>query len=154
MRPALAQRGATLIVVLVMLIVLTLVALSAINLSTSNLKIVGNMQAKRSAEAVAWQASEFVMNSLSYFSNPDLVVPYVWPAGMGAPGSSISNRVCLFNAPAAGYSAVIALAPEDNHWRYQVTVVDSLTNARVVIDQGAKVRMLAGNCPAPPAPVL
>lgn len=153
MKPILRRaRGATLIVVLVMLIVLTLVGLSAINISSSNLKIVGNMQAKKNAEAVAWQASEFVMNSLSYFSNPTAAVPYVWPTGMTT--STISDRVCLFNAPATGYSAVIALAPEDNHWRYQVTVRDTLTNALVTIDQGAKVRMLAGNCPAPPAAVL
>ena len=40
------QRGATLLVTLIMLVVLTLFAVTAFNLSSVNLKIVGNFQAQ------------------------------------------------------------------------------------------------------------
>lgn len=137
------QRGISLLVVLVMLVVLTLFALSAINLSTSNLKVVGNMQARQINESVATQAVETVMGNISYFSSPTAAVPFT-STGYTV---TIGNRTCLFAAAATGYSAVIALAPEDTHWDFQVTVTDNTTGASSVMRQGAKIRMLAGNCP-------
>ena len=40
------QQGATLMIALIMLIMLTLFAISAMNTSTTNLRVVGNMQAQ------------------------------------------------------------------------------------------------------------
>lgn len=142
-RLARRERGISLLVVLVMLVVLTLFALSAINLSTSNLKVVGNMQARQSNEAVASQAVETVMGNINYFTTPSSSVPFTQSGYTIA----VSNRTCLFAAAATGYSAVIALAPEDTHWDFQVTVTDNTTGASTVMRQGAKIRMLAGNCP-------
>jgi Tfp pilus assembly protein PilX len=136
------EQGISLLVVLVMLVVLTLFALSAINLSTSNLKVVGNMQARQSNDAVAFQAVETVMGSINYFSAPTSAVPFT------STGYTITvgNRSCLYAAAATGYSAVFTIAPEDTHWDFEVTVTDSTTGAKSVMHQGAKIRMLAGNC--------
>lgn len=64
------QRGATLLISLIMLVILTLFAISAINLSTTNLSIVGNMQARMEVEAAGKQAIEQVLSSADNFLNP------------------------------------------------------------------------------------
>ena len=58
MHPYQRQSGATLIVALIMLIMMTVLAVSAINLSTINLKIVGNMQSQKAMDAAAQDAIE------------------------------------------------------------------------------------------------
>lgn len=63
------QQGATLFIALVMLVVLTLFAVTAINLSNTNLRIAGNMQARAEAEAAAQQAIEQVISS-DFTANP------------------------------------------------------------------------------------
>jgi len=59
-----AQRGATLIVGLIMLVLITLMVTAAFMISTGNLKAVGNMQFRNEAIAAANAASEEVLNSL------------------------------------------------------------------------------------------
>lgn len=56
------QRGATLIVALVMLVVLTLLVISAIRSSNTNLRIAGNMQMEGEASSAAQQAIEQVIS--------------------------------------------------------------------------------------------
>jgi hypothetical protein len=60
---------------------------------------------------------------------------------------TVSNRVCLGATPATGYSLAQQLVPEDDYWDFQVTVTDNVTGANTVVHQGAKIRMLANNCP-------
>lgn len=137
------QRGITLLIVLIMLVVLTLFGITAINLSTSNLQVVSNMQQRKSNEAVANQAIETILSSINYFNNPTTAVTYTAPTGVTV---TSANRVCLFAAPATGYSAVQPIVPEDTHWEVKVTVVDSVTGARTVATQGVKIRMVSGYC--------
>lgn len=65
-----SQRGATLLIALIMLVLLTLFALSAMNTGTTNLKVVGNMQARSEALGAAQQAIETVISSPLFISNP------------------------------------------------------------------------------------
>lgn len=58
-----AQRGATLIVGLIMLVLITLVVTAAFTLSTGNLRAVGNMQFRNEAIAAANVAIEQVLGS-------------------------------------------------------------------------------------------
>ena len=58
-----AQRGAALLVGLIMLVLITLIVTSAFTLSTTDLKSVGNMQAKDEAIAAANQSIEQVLSS-------------------------------------------------------------------------------------------
>jgi Tfp pilus assembly protein PilX len=151
------QRGTTLIVVLVMLVVLTLLAVAGMRMS---LQIVGNMQARRFFDNVAQQAIEDVMNSIAPFNVKDgavtlrsggatvsapagTAVSLPSPAGVQV---TVSARTCLFSAPASGYSAVQPIVPEDNLWEFTVTVTDSFTQARTTMVQGSKIRQLALSC--------
>jgi len=155
------QSGTTLLVVLIMLVVLTLLAISGMRMGTSSLQIVGNMQARRFVDNVASQAMEDVMNSIVPFNAPTGPVSLrtggatlaananTWtslttPSGMDV---RISTRICLFSAPASGYSAVSTIAPEDNLWQFTVDVRDTFTKASTSMVQGAKIRQLFGACP-------
>jgi Tfp pilus assembly protein PilX len=69
------QQGATLILVLIMLIMLTLFAVSAMNTGTMNLKVVGNMQARSEAlEASQWMIDS-VISSTQFVTSPSNAVP-------------------------------------------------------------------------------
>ena len=63
------QKGATLIIGLVMLVVLTLLVISAIRSSNTNLRIVGNMQMQEEVSNAAQQATEQVISS-NFTANP------------------------------------------------------------------------------------
>jgi Tfp pilus assembly protein PilX len=60
-----AQRGITLVVGLIMVVLITLIVLNAFNLSSSNLKSVGNMQVRDEAVAAANHAVERLISSFS-----------------------------------------------------------------------------------------
>lgn len=145
------QRGITLMVVLVMLVVLTLFGIAGINVSTSNLQVVGNMQARKSNEALALQLVETTLASITYFSNPALAVTFACPTGYACgnlPAGETMNpsRKCLFAAPAAGYSAVQPIVPEDTNWEMRVRIDDTVSGATTTMTQGVKIRMLSGSC--------
>lgn len=70
-----AQRGATLLVSLIMLVLLTLFAVSALNTGTTNLKVVGNMQSRSEAFNASQEAIETVLSSPLFISNPANAVP-------------------------------------------------------------------------------
>jgi Tfp pilus assembly protein PilX len=138
------QDGATLLVVLVMLVMITLLGITGVKMSSGSLQIVGNMQARKFVENQGQQAIEQVMSSIAPFNNPTAAKTVSsLPAGVGV---VISNRTCQFSAPAAGYSAVSTLAPEDNIWEFNISVTDSFTGATARLTQGTKIRQLAGYC--------
>ncbi|WP_305073702.1 PilX N-terminal domain-containing pilus assembly protein [Propionivibrio sp.] len=66
--PCRRQAGATLIVGLIMLILMTLLAISAFRLSNTNLKIVGNEQIRKEAEAAAVYAFDAAANTSTFAS--------------------------------------------------------------------------------------
>mgnify|MGYP003583922517 CR=1 FL=1 len=53
-----AQRGATLLISMIFLVIITLMVASAVKVSTLNTKVVGNMQGEQEAEGAAMQAIE------------------------------------------------------------------------------------------------
>jgi len=70
-----AQQGATLFVGLIMLVVLSLFLVSSLNTSSTNLKVVGNMQTKAEAVAAAQETIETVISTPTFISNPSNAVP-------------------------------------------------------------------------------
>jgi Tfp pilus assembly protein PilX len=64
------QRGTTLLIGLIMLVLLTLMGLASINSATSNLKVVGNMQYQQEAISAAQDSINKVLSKGSYFSDP------------------------------------------------------------------------------------
>jgi hypothetical protein len=147
------QRGATLLVTLVMLVVLTLFAVTAFNLSSVNLKIVGNFQQQKITDSVVQQALAQVISTIGIFETPaavDLCIP-----GGNAPacGSSqhkvtIERPRCNYTTAARGYTKRLGeLTPEDTNWDVRAIYTDTTTSASAAIVQGVSVRMLSGNCP-------
>ncbi|HYF58722.1 MAG TPA: hypothetical protein VEA81_07180 [Burkholderiaceae bacterium] len=64
------QRGATLLVTLVMLLLVGLVAVSALGGSTRNLRVAGNMQVRGEAAAVAQELVERTISSGAFTRDP------------------------------------------------------------------------------------
>jgi hypothetical protein len=71
-----AQRGMSLLVGLIMLVMLTLFAISAFNVSNVNLRVAGNMQVQQESLVAAQTATEQVLNSPQFIKTtpPDAVV--------------------------------------------------------------------------------
>jgi Tfp pilus assembly protein PilX len=69
------QRGTTLIIALIMLVLLTLFAVSSFNTANTNLKVVGNMQQKNEALNAAQATIETVISTPLFISNPANAVP-------------------------------------------------------------------------------
>ncbi|HZX26099.1 MAG TPA: PilX N-terminal domain-containing pilus assembly protein, partial [Telluria sp.] len=73
--PLARQRGITLIVALVMLVLITLLALTTFNLSKSSIQVISNMQSRTENIAAARQAIDETMSSTRFFSTPDDAIP-------------------------------------------------------------------------------
>lgn len=132
------QLGSSLVLSLVMLVVITLLVVSAVRMSNSNLKIVGNMQSKNEAVAAAQQAIEQeVMANVSNFYTP-VDKPILISGFTG----TISAPVCIKKVPVSGYSVDFsASVPSDTYWDIKAVVTNSRTGASVTLHQGAKVRL-------------
>ena len=150
------QRGATLLVTLIMLVVLTLFAVTGFNLSSVNLKIIGNFQQQKLTEATVQMAIEQMLSSVSGFSPPAAVC---LPSGNAPTGTApnltcaaasdvlVERPRCNYSSSAKGYTKKIGeLAPEDTHWEVRASFLDAATRASAAVVQGVSVRMLAGNC--------
>lgn len=69
------QRGATLVVALIMLVLLSLFAVTSLNTAKTNLTVVGNMQSKHEALNASQQTIEAVISTPQFISNPANAVP-------------------------------------------------------------------------------
>lgn len=148
-RTARRQRGATLLVSLIMLVVLTLFAVAGFNLSSVNLKITGNFQQQRFMEASVLQAIEQAISNTTTFTPPPLVGQTIAVNGTNV---VVNPAVCYHSTPAEGYEDNLLpdgtfAGPEDNVFEVRASGTDALTGARATLTQGVRVRMLPGRCP-------
>ena len=145
------QQGVTLFVALIFLLIMTLFAVSSINLSTVNLRIVGNMQALKYMEAAAHDAIEQVLSDPDNFKTPASAPSSITSTIAGTAYTvSFATPDCIHSKTASGYSAVVQnIIPEDNTWEVVATVDDPLTAQaeNIVFHQGVEMRMLQGSCP-------
>lgn len=65
-----AQGGATLVIALIMLVLITLLAVSSLSTTNMNLRVVGNMQSRGEALQAAQQAIETVISTPQFIANP------------------------------------------------------------------------------------
>jgi Tfp pilus assembly protein PilX len=151
------QRGATLVVSLILLIVLTMLVMATLAASNTNLRVVGNMQAQRQLEAVAQKAIEDRITNLSFFKDA-IDDTGVWAAGKASItftdhgyAVTIFRPLCTYTVPEEGTSALNPLVPESTAWAVRATASDDLaaagTQGKVEVTQGVRMRMLANNCP-------
>jgi hypothetical protein len=80
------QRGSTLVIALIMLVLLTVFAVTSFNTANVNSKVVGNMQQKTEALNAAQQAIESVLSTPQFIVNPANAV--LMPCGT-------ANTICL-----------------------------------------------------------
>lgn len=154
MNPGRGQRGATLVVVLIMLGVITLFVVSMVRMSNTNLAVVGNMQEQRRLESAAQQAIEDKISTIVYF-NDAINSTGTWAGGVTYVDTAVdaytvrlSKPTCIFSQTAEGYSATAAISPEDTYWEQVVSSTDTaVTGASITMTQGLKMRLTSGNCP-------
>ena len=174
MPPRLRQRqsGATLLVALVMLVILTLFAITAINFTNINTKIAGNQQFKKEAESAAQQAIEQII-SADFTTNPQATTVNIDINNDGTTDYvvSIAKPACLVISPIKVLDLDIA-KPDDvacftsakfgpaggvgnslcsnTKWDVQATVTDSGSTgssgsgAKAVTHQGILKRVRVG----------
>lgn len=77
------QKGATLLVGMIMLVVLTLLVVFAIRSGNTNLKIAGNMQSQAETSAATQQIIEQVIEQIKVTEDPSLIPAQTVPVTMG-----------------------------------------------------------------------
>ena len=82
------QRGITLVIGLIMLVLLTLIAIAAFHMGSAQQAIVSNAQHRSEAIDAAQQAIETVVNSANFMVNPSAAIPT-----SNCPGGG-SNTLC------------------------------------------------------------
>jgi len=145
-----AQRGATLIIGLIMLVIITLVVVNAFTLSSSNLKSVGNMQVRQEAIASTHQAVESLI-STDFYNTLQTKTFTVDINKDGTPDYSVNVAVPVCIAA----TQVSAAAPSDvelpvamqtgaewnTDWEISAAVTDSASGASVLVREGVRVRL-------------
>lgn len=151
--PRQAQRGATLVVGLIMLVLITLMVSSAFTLSTNNLKSVGNMQFRDEATAAANRAIEVVMGSFitSATATPPPASEVLVDINNDNNNDytvSIAQPVCIRASVAAAAVLSSVTLPSmssssdwNTVWDIDATVTPTSTNASA---SGTSVRMHVG----------
>ena len=163
------QRGMTLLISLIMLVVLTLFAITAIRTGNIGFKIVGNQQAQKLMEAAAQQAIEQAISNLASFDVQTVVSPsaaatavqrvcvnatagdppVAIPPATCASGTQVDVLPvrCISSQKVNFGSLTVSLAAFDNLWEIVATVTDTLTGAKATYHQGVNIRMLSNSCP-------
>lgn len=148
------QRGATLVISLILMAALTLFVISMLNTSNANLRVVGNMQAHRLLEATAQKAIEDRITTVAFFQDA-IAGSGVWPTGKTSlsfvdNGYSVTvyRPSCDWFAAEEGNSALNPLVPEETVWTVRATASDPVSGGLADVSQGVRMRFLSGNCPA------
>ena len=136
------QRGAVLLVSLVILMIIALFVVSSANMSSSDLRIVGNFQRKMAISQSVQQAIEQVLSNVNNFNSP--AAQSITVNGIAV---AVSAPACLGTTTAAGYTAVNDITLYDTNWSVTATATDLLTGATATIDQGVRIRLPTNFCP-------
>lgn len=144
------QRGATLIIGLIMLVLITLMMLGAFTMSSSNLKSVGNMQVRQEAVAAANQAIEELISApftnalgpqvfvVNVDNNSDATTGYT--VNVATP--TCTRAVLSVDASPSDVelgSAMSSGAFWNTEWDIDATVEDAASGATVRVRQGVRV---------------
>ena len=147
-----AQRGVTLFVGMIMLVLITLMVTTAFTLSNTNLKAVGNMQARDEAIAAANVAIEEVLSSLLTTASTIAPAARTIPVDINNDGNndyvvSIATPVCIRASidTAAAISSITlgaamsSAASWNTLWDIEAVVDDAKTDAKITVRTGTRV---------------
>ncbi|HWH41827.1 MAG TPA: PilX N-terminal domain-containing pilus assembly protein [Usitatibacter sp.] len=162
------QRGITLFVALILLVMVTLLAVSSFRASNTNLKVVSSMQGRNESVAAAQAAVEQVISSANFTSNPTAVAATPIPVDLNGDGSSEYNvtlsppPTCLksrdtpsasldYTVPAdracfasIQYGQATNICAE-TVWEVAATTQDPVTQAETAVRQGVSIRLEKGD---------
>ena len=140
------QHGATLIVSLIMLVVLTLLVVSGIRFSSSNMRIAGNMQAQEEAATLAQQVIEQIISNNDFTKTPPL------PQNFDINNDSVNDFTVTIAATCLHSLQALRNEPIPNDcfgegtpacfwsgWNVQSVARDIKTGATATINQGINV---------------
>jgi len=136
------QRGAVLLVSLVILMIITLFVVSSANLTSSDLRIVGNFQSKMIINQSAQQAIEEMLSSVTNFTTP--VAHTITVNGFQV---AVSAPACIGTTIATGYTAVNNITLYDTDWSFTATATDPISGATATLNQGVRIRLPTDYCP-------
>lgn len=145
------QRGATLVVGLVMLVVLTLLVVSAIRSSNTSLRIVGNMQYQNEAKAATQQIIEQIISNIANF-NAAPTTNQTFNVDINNDGTNDYSIVvlppaCKSIASATGYSYLTS-PPKETYWDIQAIATDMTYGTTITMHQGVRVLLgVNATCP-------
>lgn len=123
------QRGATLLVGLVMLVLITLLAVSSFNLGKSNLQIVGNMQHRTENMEAAKATLEEVISKTTFSTSP------------GATLTSCGTNAKCFDVNGDGASDItVTLTPAPCIKKYQI-----IKNSQLDTDKPEEAKCAMGD---------
>ncbi|KQT10351.1 pilus assembly PilX family protein [Ramlibacter sp. Leaf400] len=146
-----SQRGATLVVSLIMLAVITMIVIAGFTLSNANLKAVGNMQMQQEAVAAGNRAIEVVVGS-AFTSAPVAQSINVDINNDGTPDYTVAvaaptcvKAVIASTAPPSGIGLSMGSSSGTTwhtDWDVEATVDDGATGARATVHQGVRVLLV------------
>ena len=163
------QKGVTLLVGMIMLVVLTLLVVFAIRSSNTGLQVAGNMQAQIEATGAAQQAIEQIVEQFKLDTlNPADIAAQTVPVQLGNQQFlvAVATPVCEMKAPVyvvtdptgSGRNCLgsnnndVILDVDGNEivrlticatqsWRVEATASDATTGANVSLVQGVSIRV-------------
>lgn len=150
------QRGATLIIGLIMIVLITLIVVNAFTLSSSNLKSVGNMQIRDEAIAAANEAAErlistdftVALGTQTFTVDIDKNGTTDYTVALAKP-TCIREKVSRTTPPSDFDQPGLTSASWWNtDWDIDTTVTDAASGASVRIRQGVRVLVFNSGCPA------
>jgi hypothetical protein len=152
------QRGAVLLVSLVILMIITLFVISSANMSSSDLRMVGNFQSRMEQSQNAQQGIEIVLSDVNSFTSATPIPPFPRTISVSrfplSGGGLTAGYPVIVNAPACigtviapGYTAVNNITLFDTNWSVTATSTDAITGATATITQGVRIRLPSGVCP-------
>lgn len=144
------QRGATLIIGLIMLVLITLMMVGAFTMSSTNLKSVGNMQVHQEAVAAANTVVEQIISSP--FTDDPAVVANDYPIDINKDGVTdysvtIATPSCTRATTASSGSpsdvelgsTMSSSSTWNTEWDIEALVTDAASGATAHIHQGVRV---------------
>ncbi|HEX8963614.1 MAG TPA: hypothetical protein VF801_11480 [Rhodocyclaceae bacterium] len=164
-----SQRGATLLVGLIMLVLLTLIAVTGFNLSRSNLKAVGNMQTHNEVVATARSAVEEALSSSNFSNTPSAPLSGSNTKSYDINGDGTADvTVTMVPQPCVKSYQILPVDPNDTTalgcassvqqnygiagsatwgaqcadilWELTASATDNVTGGKATVTQGVRVR--------------
>lgn len=153
------QKGAVLLIALLMLLLLNIFTVASISSSNINMQVIQSQQRLSEVQQVAANLSNYIFSDLDYFINygahldsdgsfspmfPDVLLT----ADFGKIDIEVNSLTCLLETNLAGCS-LDGSSPclQETVWQLSISAMDKSSGAQATHVEGLSLRYLAGYCP-------